>query len=570
MIGNDDMNNFSTPFKMKTGFTLSTLTIALLTSVPGYTAGPVDGGSNLRELQKEQPAAPKAPVKPQAPLRVEDTAAPKAANNTVKIAIKGVRISGNTVFTSAKLESLVNDLIGSEHTLTDLDIAAQKITEFYRGNGYIVAHAYVPAQDIKDGVVRLEVLEGRVDKKRIDNQSRLSDSRASDYVGVIKQNDVLQADAIDRMLLLLADTAGVASARGALQPGANVGTSDLIVELLPSEPYLASVDVDNYGSPFTGRYRLGGSLAVNSPTGMGDLLSLRAQRSNKNLSYARASYQIPVGNDGWRVGVAYANSTYRLGSSFTNVGSHGDGSSTSVFAAYPVIRTQTTNLSTTFTYEDKKSKDTTDLTNATDTKHTKVGSIGLSANKQDFIGGGGVTVAEFSVYSGTYGADAVTEAADRAGAKAIGSFTRMTYTLSRIQRIDDINMLWFSVTGQTASKNLAGSEKFGLGGPTGVRAFPGGEASGDEGYMANVEWRRQLDTGVQGIVFYDVGGVTVNHNQFNAAHNTRTLGGAGVGVNAAVAGAQVRATLAWRTMGAPTSTVDSSNPRLSVQVSKVF
>ena len=71
-------------------------------------------------------------------------------------------------------------LAGRELSLADLDQAAARVTKFYRQSGYPVARAYVPAQEIKDGVVEIAVLEGRFGKLDLHNNSRLSDSLARD------------------------------------------------------------------------------------------------------------------------------------------------------------------------------------------------------------------------------------------------------------------------------------------------------------------------------------------------------------------------------------------------------
>ncbi len=130
------------------------------------------------------------------------------------------------------------------------------------------------------------------------------------------------------------------------------------------------------------------------------------------------------------------------------------------------------------------------------------------------------------------------------------------------------------MAGQTASKNLDSSEKFSLGGINGVRAYPQGEASGDEGYRATVELRHNVIPNVQATVFYDVGKVTINRKPFGpAASNSRNLAGVGVGVNASLGPVQLRSSLAWRTDGGlPTSVPASAakRPTLWMQASVAF
>lgn len=553
-------------------FTLPVLILILLASLSVH-AVPVapDAGQTMRELQKQpETHTPKATV----PLRLEGDAARKdTADDDARIEVKAIHVFGSSVFAAAELEALVANLVGGERTLAELDKAAGRITAYYREHGYLIARAYLPEQEIKNGVVAINVLEGRIDKQRVNNQSRLSDERANDYLSGIRNGDALQARPVDRMLLLLADTPGVGGARATLQPGASVGTSDLLVELDPSAPYFANVELDNYGNRYTGEYRLGGALALNSPLKMGDQITLRALTSNQNLTYARITYQIPVGGNGLRVGAAYSDIRYRLGKEFAALQAHGTATSASLFAVYPFIRSQTSNLSGTLTWEDKKLGDHTDAPITTSDRHVQLANLGLAGNHQDVLGGAGFTSFELSLVAGRLSMDTVSRAADAPSAQSNGAFTRLVYNVNRLQRITNTNTLSVALSGQQASKNLNSSEKFYLGGANAVRAYPLGEASGDRGWLVNLELRHNFAQTVQGVIFYDAGSVTINRNQFVAGANTSNISGAGVGANASLSGMQIKTCLAWRIGGVqPTSepATLNRNPRLWLQAGKQF
>ena len=549
------------------------LTLALLSSLAAQAA-PVtpDAGQTSRELQKQpELSAPKASK----PLRIEGDTAPKGAANNVRFAVKAIHVTGSSVYTAAVLEAMVADLIGSERTLAELEAGAGRITAWYRANYYVVASAYLPAQDIKDGVVVINVLEGRVGELRVDNQSRISDTRVNGYLGGIKSGEVLQSKPVDRSLLLLGDTPGVGVARASLQPGASVGTSDLIVELTPSAPYSGKVELDNYGNRYTGENRLGGSLAINSPLKLGDQLSLRALISDQNLSHARLAYQLPVGNSGLRLGAAYSDTRYKLGKEFAALQAHGTTSSSSLFAVYPFIRSQVSNLSGTLTLEDKKLTDRMDVANTSVDKRVQLANLGLAGNIQDALNRAAVSSFNLSLVSGrlSMDADSLTQDTGPTSANSNGTFARLAYSLSRQQRITDSNTLSLALSGQQANKNLNSSEQFSLGGANGVRAYPQGEGVGDQGWLANVELRHQFAQSVQGVLFYDAGGVDINRNPFAAGENTRKLSGAGVGANAMLAGVQIKAYLAWRTSGGQPTAEPATvkrNPRLWLQLSKQF
>jgi hemolysin activation/secretion protein len=134
-------------------------------------------------------------------------------------------------------------------------------------------------------------------------------------------------------------------------------------------------------------------------------------------------------------------------------------------------------------------------------------------------------------------------------------------------------LLWLALAGQQASKNLDSSEKFSLGGPTNVRAYPTGEASGDEGWRGTLELRHSLAASVQGVLFYDFGSVKINKTPFAILANDRQLAGAGFGVNASWDKLQFKSSLAWRTSGGAPLSIPASaqhSPTLSMQAAIAF
>lgn len=558
---NDTMNKPNTK--------LSFITLAVLVCASAHAAPPVpDAGQITRDLQKQpELVAPKTI----APLRIEGQAVPQGASNTdVRFAVKSIRVSGSQVFPAAELEALVADLSGAEHSLAELDAGAARITAYYRERGYVVARAYLPAQDIKEGVVVINVLEGVLDQQHVTNKSSLPDARANSYLSGVKQGDVLQAQQVDRALLLLADTPGVGGARAALQPGASVGTTDLLVELDPGTPYSANLELDNYGNRYTGEYRLGAAVALNNPFKLGDLLSLRAITSGDNMSYARLAYQVPVGVSGLKLGGAYSDTRYKLGEEFASLQAHGTASSASLFATYPFVRSQMSNLSGTLTLEDKKLTDQTDAPVSNVEKKVQLVTLGLAGSRQDALWGGGMTAFDVSLATGDLSMDAAALAQDAAAgsANSNGSFTKFTYALQRQQRVSDKYTLLLALSGQQASKNLNSSEKFSLGGASGVRAYPQGEGSGDQGMLANLEVRRSLTEQLQAALFYDAGTVDINRNQYAAGSNTRTIAGAGLGLTGQISKLQFKTSVAWRTSGGdPVSDTANRNPRWWFQLS---
>lgn len=527
---------------------------------------PPNAGQVLREIQP-------APVlsQPQAiPLQVSPTVPSALDPSAPKVLVNAITLSGNLELPTSNLQALVADLIGTEQTLTQLHAAAARITAHYQAAGYAVARAYLPAQDINDGSIAIHIVEGRIARHRLDNQSNLSDASIEAYLASIKDGDTVKSAEINRSLLLLQDTPGVGSSRATLQPGASVGTTELLVEVKPADKFNGSVVLDNYGSRYTGVIRASASLALANLSGRGDQLSVDALRSEARLNFGRVAYQLPIGGSGLRAGAAYMSTNYVLGKEFAALGAHGVASSTSIFLAYPFIRSPLKNLSGSITYEIKSLTDTVDSTATVTDKTVKITSAGMNGNLRDSWGGGGINSVDAILALGQLNFNSLTsQVIDAASAQTSGSYGRLSYNASRLQYLTPQTTLWFSLGGQQASKNLDSSEKFALTGINGVRAYPQGEASGDKGIKATLELRHSLADGIQGSLFYDMGNVMINKNAYGAvANNSRNLAGAGVGLQASLVSVQLKAALAWPIGNGAVTSIPSSayqTPTLWVQ-----
>jgi hemolysin activation/secretion protein len=347
--------------------------------------------------------------------------------------------------------------------------------------------------------------------------------------------------------------------------------TDLIFALDPGQAYAANVELDNYGSHYTGENRLGGALAINSPFNFGDQLTFRGMTSNQDMTYLRLAYQLPLNGNGLKLGAAYSDMNYALGREFADLNARGTANNASIYLSYAFVRSQLTNLHGTLTWEQK---DTHDRQESNVDKKVKLVNFGLAGSRQDAFGGGGLTNFGASVVVGDLGMDSVTLEQDAASANAQGGFSKININISRLQRINDNNVVYVAASGQLASKNLNSTEKLYLGGSDGVRAYPPGEAGGDEGLMVNAELRHTFSEKLQGLVFLDGGTVTINKNAYIIdAANTRNIAGAGFGLNASYKAIQLKSVIAWRLHGGPALSEpisEDTNPRLWVQVSSNF
>ncbi len=497
----------------------------LMLSQPGLAQQVPDAGSQLQLL-------PRSPTQPQNTPDIQLNAArslPPSPGDGQKMAVRSVRIRGAAVFTEAQLLAAAgwSDKLQAL-SLADLHALAARVTQHYRAAGYFLAQAYLPPQDIRDGQVTISVLEGQYGDVQLRNRSEVSQRLLDGLLQGVKTGDVVTLAPLERGLLLLSDLPGVA-VRSTLTPGASVGASDLIVEVDPAQRFTGSVEADNHGSRYTGSQRVGATVNVNNLAGVGDVLTLRALSTGRQLNYGRLAYQVQVGAG--RVGTSYADMNYALGREFESLQFAGGTQITSVYGSYPLQRSRQANASLQLSYDAKAFQDRQGATSTANDKRAKVWTGSIVGDHRDAWRGGGFDQYSASVTQGRLDAP-LTEA------HADGRYTKLALSASRLQSLTPQTSVQISLSAQVASKNLDSSEKMELGGAQAVRAYPQGEAYGDQGYVVSLEGRTLLprlferQSGqLQLVGFVDTGTVYVNKNRWDASDNRRTLSGVGIGVN---------------------------------------
>lgn len=500
-----------------------------------FAQTPPNAGTLNQQIEREQ--APRAPAKSIPEIRIEQGAAPTAAaSDHQKILVRSLQVTGAQVYAEAVLVEATGFSESRELTLSELRDMASKIARYYHVRGYLLAQAYLPAQDIKDGVVTIAVLEGHYGKITVRNSSNLSDGLADGLLSGLNSSDAVSIAPLETSLLLLSDLPGV-NVRSTLVPGASVGASDLIVDVTPGQRVTGAVDVDNGGNRYTGANRVGATVNINNPTGHGDVATLRALTSDSGLDYARASYQLQIGRA--KAGVAYASMRYRLGEEFESLQANGTAQIASVYGSVPLIRSRSNNLYAVINFDAKTFQDKVDSTSTRADKKARVVMASLTGDHRDGFGGGGLSTYALTWTSGQLDINSAAALAnDAATVQSNGHYDKLGFNAMRLQSVTDTVSLYAAVSGQLASKNLDTSEKMGLGGANGVRAYPEGEAYADEGYVLNLEARALLprlserQSGqMQLIGFVDTGTVTLNKNPWTSGRNRRTLSGAGIGLN---------------------------------------
>jgi hemolysin activation/secretion protein len=502
------------------------------------------------------------------PPQPDDSA---AANDTTPISVRQIHVTGARLYPQEVLEALVADLNDGTHTLAELMHGAARITQFYRTRGWPLARAYLPAQAVRNGEIEIRVVEGAVSdvRVRVAEGSRLHADVIEAHLAAIQRDAPLEQASVDRALLLLSDLAG-ANLSAALEAGTQPGQTVLTVDSQPAPLVNGRLEADNYGSRYTGRARLGGTVNLNSPLGLGEQVSARVLASDGDLYYGRLAAQVPVGSRGLTTGGSFMHTRYVLGSTFAPLDAIGRANVAEWNISYPIVRSVAANVFAQLSAEHRDIVDQVGATGTDTAKRARHFSANLLISGRDAIGAGADTQASVRVGTGTVDITSADAAAiDALGAQTAGRYSTLNLDLQRNQRLGGPLGTLLTLRGQLASRNLDSYQKFVLGGANGVRAYPSGEASGDQGWFASTELYYVVHTMFVPSVFYDVGSVQINKHPFMSGSNHRVLHGLGVGVRGNARAFDWSATVAWRG-GAPAQAEPDRGVRVWARVGWAF
>jgi hemolysin activation/secretion protein len=255
--------------------------------------------------------------------------------------------------------------------------------------------------------------------------------------------------------------------------------------------------------------------------------------------YERAGYSLPVGYGGLRAGISAGRLGYRLNGLIG--GLNGLSGTANIFSAYlsqPLRRTDTSNFFAGLALDYKHFVNDSTSGNLSN-KVLKTAALQFRGDFADTLFRGASNAFSVALLSGRLdlSRNSGSLALDQAGPQTQGSFVKVPWNFQRVQALSDGWDVNFLASGQIADGNLDSYEKFSLGGPTGVRAYPAGEALGDDGWLASLELRRAFNAQLQASAFLDAGHITQLHSLYPNANtagsnkpNNYSLYGLGIGV----------------------------------------
>lgn len=472
------------------------------------------------DIRPPTPAEPvtKPPTKPVVPpaslpdISIESLqgAAPPGAEH-VRMILRTLEIEGVTVYADEEIKVIYGELLGTEISVQRLFQIAESIQEKYRSAGYLLTRVIVPAQTAKNGVFRLQVIEGFISKVTVEGDIGSVLRRAQAYLDKVTREQPVNIQHIERYLLIVADIPGVTAA-GVLRPDKEkFGAAELVVKVT-RKPYEGSVFANNRGSKYTGPKRAAISVQENAATAFGERAEVFLFISEDNeQKYGQLAYEQLMGDEGMKFGVSAAVGPSEPGHTLEALNLETESQSARVFFSYPVIRSRSENLYIRGGFDAMRS--TVEFANTiTSRDRLRVVYVDASYEFKDRFGGQSLVGLGLRQGLEILGASKSGDA-NLSRSEGRSDATTLQARGQRYQQLTDKLGLFIAANAQYALNPLLADEEFSVGGESFGRGYDPAELKGDHGIGFTVEARysKRMESeyldGYQGYGFYDFGSV---------------------------------------------------------------
>lgn len=435
----------------------------------------------------------------------------------VKFRINEIVVDKSEVLQEQEINDITRAYINKEIVLQDLYTVVNGINNLYAEKGYLTCRAFLPPQTIKDGVVHIQLVEGKSGNVYVDGNNSTNESYITDRIG-IERGNIANINDLNEDLLLFNGSNDI-QLHITMHAGKEPGTTDYVISVAEPQKSLVNLYVDNAGSESSGEWREGLFFTDRSLTGNRDSMMFSGIRSDGTKSFS-ASYITPVGRSGTKLGLNYsANSVHITDGELEDLNVKGHSSAYGVSVIQPLIVSESMRTEASLEYGHQNSQtdflgvhwvDDTTYGYTASFSMTNYGTSSVIFQKHGYRIGRSENITGYTKNFNKY---------------IFNGFWQKAYTGGQ--------MLSARLDGQYSSDNyLPSAEQFYIGGMYSVRGYEESYLGGDSGFAASIEYSVPIDKSKKTSVFtfIDYGSVFGD-----SAFDDHTLAGTGIGIRSTIA-----------------------------------
>lgn len=411
--------------------------------------------------------------------------------------LQSVRFTPSTYLSNEQLRSVVMPHLDKPATFTSLQRLIAEINALYQQNGVYTAVAILPQQKIENGVVFINLVEGKLGKLAIEQNQYTESEFIREWISQKDFSQNVDVNALEKDILVY-NRVNDQRLAAELRAGESFGLTDIVINVAEQPRDSLQVFVDNYGYKSNGREEIGAMYRRQQLFTAGDRAILYGQVSEGTLSLS-ASYNAPIKQSRWRLGGSTSYTlTEVVSGDFKDADVEGESNRTSIEASYLALSGTHYWLNGLLSASHSNSNST-------------VAGYDISKFTNNAVSGG----AQFN-WLGSFWQLNVRQRVEYVQTNDRLLSRDDTYTLfpgdvTSVFRQGNTNFFVLATAGwqMTSDEALPGSIAWSLGGVSTVRAYENGVVTGDKGVYAQIEqhyngwslWGQPIDL----YVFYDYG-----------------------------------------------------------------
>ncbi len=190
----------------------------------------------------------------------------------LRVFVREFGISGNTVFSTEELKQVTAPFENREITNNELEEVRRQLTLYYVNRGYINSGAVLPDQKVEDGVIQIQIVEGRLSRVEVEGTKGFRENYFTQRLNR-RAGPPLNIGPLQEELQILLQSPLIDGVRAQLGPGERPGEAVLKTEVKEARRWDLTTVFDNKLSPSLGEGRLLLLGELRNLTGSGDVLS---------------------------------------------------------------------------------------------------------------------------------------------------------------------------------------------------------------------------------------------------------------------------------------------------------
>jgi hemolysin activation/secretion protein len=398
-------------------------------------------------------------------------------------------VRGNTMLENVEIEKAVYPFEGPGRSLSDVNAARDALQKVYQDKGYQSVVVELPPQQVKNGVILLQVVEAKIGRLRVDGAKYYSPQNIRDAVPALAEGNVPDFTVAQQQLTDL-NRSPDRQVIPVLKPGVLPQTVDVDLKVDDHSPLHGSLEVNNDNSPSTSALRTTASLSYSNLWQLGHVLSgtyLIAPQHPEDARVYSFSYLAPLKDSHWSFLATVIHSDSNV-ASLGGTSVLGKGTTFGFSAIYTLTSTDTYAQSVSVEVDRKHYDEKVSLASDSSTTPLTYVPVTFSYNGQLSLQRSQTSFSA-SLTTNIRGIGSDWQAYDDKRFNATPDFVYGKFDINHTQHFDHDIDANAHVSAQISNSPLVSSEQFAAGGMQSVRGYMQAEDTADSGVIGSLELR---------------------------------------------------------------------------------